>query len=297
MSASIALQPGALARYETPSTSEPVWLKVTLITVALTFFVVFLLFPLGTVFVQALRKGWGAYLSALTNHDALQAIKLTLITAAIAVPLNVVFGVSAAWAIAKFEFPGKRFLITLIDLPFSISPVVSGLIYVLIFGAQGWFGPWLAEHDIKILFAVPGIVLATIFVTFPFVARELIPLMEAQGAEEEEAAVSLGASGWQVFWHTTLPNIKWGLLYGVILCNARAMGEFGAVSVVSGHIRGLTNTMPLHVEILYNEYNYAAAFAVASLLAMLAIVTLGLKTLVERQTRKQISESQKPSES
>jgi len=297
MSASIALQPGALARYETPSTREPTWIKVTLITVALTFFVIFLLFPLGTVFVQALRKGWGAYLSALTNHDALQAIKLTLITAAIAVPLNVVFGVSAAWAIAKFEFPGKRFLITLIDLPFSISPVVSGLIYVLIFGAQGWFGPWLAEHDIKILFAVPGIVLATIFVTFPFVARELIPLMEAQGAEEEEAAVVLGASGWQVFWHTTLPNIKWGLLYGVILCNARAMGEFGAVSVVSGHIRGLTNTMPLHVEILYNEYNYAAAFAVASLLAMLAIVTLGLKTLVERQTRKQISESQKPSES
>jgi sulfate transport system permease protein len=297
MSASIALQPGALARYETPSTREPTWIKVTLISVALTFFVIFLLFPLGTVFVQALRKGWGAYLSALTNHDALQAIKLTLITAAIAVPLNVVFGVSAAWAIAKFEFPGKRFLITLIDLPFSISPVVSGLIYVLIFGAQGWFGPWLAEHDIKILFAVPGIVLATIFVTFPFVARELIPLMEAQGAEEEEAAVVLGASGWQVFWHTTLPNIKWGLLYGVILCNARAMGEFGAVSVVSGHIRGLTNTMPLHVEILYNEYNYAAAFAVASLLAMLAIVTLGLKTLVERQTRKQISESQKPSES
>ncbi len=297
MSASIALQPGALARYETPSTREPTWIKVTLITVALTFFVIFLLFPLGTVFVQALRKGWGAYLSALTNHDALQAIKLTLITAAIAVPLNVVFGVSAAWAIAKFEFPGKRFLITLIDLPFSISPVVSGLIYVLIFGAQGWFGPWLAEHDIKILFAVPGIVLATIFVTFPFVARELIPLMEAQGAEEEEAAVVLGASGWQVFWHTTLPNIKWGLLYGVILCNARAMGEFGAVSVVSGHIRGLTNTMPLHVEILYNEYNYAAAFAVASLLALLAIVTLGLKTLVERQTRKQISESQKPSES
>ena len=290
MSASIALQPGALARYETPSTREPTWIKVTLITVALTFFVVFLLFPLGTVFVQALRKGWGAYLSALTNHDALQAIKLTLITAAIAVPLNVVFGVSAAWAIAKFEFPGKRFLITLIDLPFSISPVVSGLIYVLIFGAQGWFGPWLAEHDIKILFAVPGIVLATIFVTFPFVARELIPLMEAQGSEEEEAAVVLGASGWQMFWYTTLPSIKWGLLYGVILCNARAMGEFGAVSVVSGHIRGMTNTLPLHVEILYNEYNYAAAFAVASLLALLAIVTLGLKTLVERQTRRQQQE-------
>ena len=289
MSASIALQPGALARYETPSTREPTWIKVTLITVALTFFVVFLLFPLGTVFVQALRKGWGAYLSALTNHDALQAIKLTLITAAIAVPLNVVFGVSAAWAIAKFEFPGKRFLITLIDLPFSISPVVSGLIYVLIFGAQGWFGPWLAEHDIKILFAVPGIVLATIFVTFPFVARELIPLMEAQGREEEEAAIVLGATGWQAFWRVTLPNVKWGLLYGVILCNARAMGEFGAVSVVSGHIRGLTNTLPLHVEILYNEYNFAAAFAVASILAMLALVTLALKTFVEYRHAKAVA--------
>jgi len=276
---------------------EPVWVKVTLITIALSFFAIFLLLPLGTVFAQALRKGWGAYLAALTHADALTAIKLTLLTAAIAVPLNLVFGVSAAWAIAKFDFVGKRFLITLIDLPFSISPVVSGLIYVLMFGAQGWFGPWLAEHDIKILFALPGIVLATIFVTFPFVARELIPLMEAQGSEEEEAAVVLGASGWQVFWHTTLPNIKWGLLYGVILCNARARGEFGAVSVVSGHIRGKTNTMPLHVEILYNEYNYAAAFAVASLLAMLAIVTLGLKTLVERQTRKQISAAQEPSES
>ncbi len=209
-------------------------------------------------------------------------------------PLNLVFGVAAAWSIAKFEFPGKRLLITFIDLPFSVSPVISGLIYVLMFGAQGWFGPWLYEHDIKIIFAVPGIVLATVFVTFPFVARELIPLMEAQGSEEEEAAVVLGASGWQVFWYTTLPNIKWGLLYGVILCNARAMGEFGAVSVVSGHIRGQTNTMPLYVEILYNEYNYAAAFAVASLLALLAIVTLALKTLVERQTRRQLQEITAP---
>jgi len=293
MSASIALPAGALARYETPTTREPLWVKVTLIGIALAFFTVFLVFPLVAVFSEALRKGWGTYLTALNNHDALAAIRLTLLTAVIAVPLNLVFGVSAAWSIAKFEFPGKRLLITLIDLPFSVSPVISGLIYVLLFGAQGWFGAWLAEHDIKILFAVPGIVLATIFVTFPFVARELIPLMEAQGTEEEEAAVVLGASGWQVFWHTTLPNIKWGLLYGVILCNARAMGEFGAVSVVSGHIRGLTNTMPLHVEILYNEYNYVAAFAVASLLALLAIVTLGLKTLLERQTRRQLIESKK----
>lgn len=291
MGAAIVLQPGAPARDETPSTREPLWVKVVLIGIALSFFTVFLLFPLFTVFSEALRKGWGAYLAALTNRDAWAAIQLTLITAAIAVPLNLFFGIAAAWAIAKFEFPGKRVLITLIDLPFSVSPVISGLIYVLLFGAQGWFGPWLAEHDLKIIFAVPGIVLATVFVTFPFVARELIPLMEAQGTEEEEAAVVLGASGFQVFWHTTLPNIKWGLLYGVILCNARAMGEFGAVSVVSGHIRGMTNTMPLHVEILYNEYNYAAAFAVASLLAMLAIVTLGLKSLVERQTRRQKIES------
>ncbi|KXB31747.1 sulfate/thiosulfate transporter permease subunit [Dechloromonas denitrificans] len=291
MSATIALQHGALERYETPSTREPQWIKLLLIGIALSFFTVFLLFPLVAVFVEAFRKGWGTYLAALSSHDALAAIRLTLLTAAIAVPLNLFFGVSAAWAIAKFEFPGKRLLITLIDLPFSVSPVISGLIYVLLFGAQGWFGEWFAAHDIKILFAVPGIVLATIFVTFPFVARELIPLMEAQGSEEEEAAVVLGASGWQVFWHTTLPNIKWGLLYGVILCNARAMGEFGAVSVVSGHIRGMTNTMPLHVEILYNEYNYAAAFAVASLLALLAIVTLGLKTLVERQSHKQKTES------
>ncbi|MGE5490662.1 MAG: sulfate ABC transporter permease subunit CysW, partial [Actinomycetota bacterium] len=246
--------------------------------------------PLAAVFAEALRKGAGAYLEALREPDAWAAIRLTLVTAAIAVPLNLVFGVAAAWAIAKFDFVGKRVLITFIDLPFSVSPVISGLIYVLIFGAQGWFGPWLAEHDVRVIFAVPGLVLATVFVTFPFVARELIPLMEAQGSEEEEAAVVLGASGWQTFWYTTLPNIKWGLLYGVILCNARAMGEFGAVSVVSGHVRGKTNTMPLHVEILYNEYNYAAAFAVASLLALLALVTLGLKALVERQTRRQLQE-------
>jgi sulfate transport system permease protein len=297
MSTSIALHAGSLERAETASTREPAWVKVVLISVALSFFAVFLLLPLGTVFAEALRKGWGAYLEALVNRDAWDAIRLTLITAAIAVPLNLVFGVAAAWSIAKFEFRGKRLLITFIDLPFSVSPVISGLIYVLLFGAQGWFGPWLQEHDIQIIFAVPGIVLATIFVTFPFVARELIPLMEAQGSEEEEAAVVLGASGWQVFWHITLPNIKWGLLYGVILCNARAMGEFGAVSVVSGHIRGQTNTMPLYVEILYNEYNYAAAFAVASLLALLAIVTLALKTLVERQTRRQLQEIAATSES
>ncbi len=292
MGTRIALQPGALARDETYSTREPAWVKLVLISIALSFFTAFLLFPLLTVFSEALRKGWGAYLAALVNRDAWAAIKLTLITAAIAVPLNLFFGIAAAWAIAKFDFPGKRMLITLIDLPFSVSPVISGLIYVLMFGAQGWFGPWLAAHDMKIIFAVPGIVLATVFVTFPFVARELIPLMEAQGTEEEEAAVVLGASGFQVFWYTTLPNIRWGLLYGVILCNARAMGEFGAVSVVSGHIRGMTNTMPLHVEILYNEYNYVAAFAVASLLALLALVTLGLKSLVERQTHRQRIESQ-----
>ena len=230
---------------------------------------------------RAFAKGWETYVSALTDPMALAAIKLTLLVALITVPLNTVFGVAAAWAIAKFEFPGKNLLTTLIDLPFSVSPVVSGLIYVLLFGMQGWLGPWLAEHGIKLIFAVPGIVLATIFVTVPFVARELIPLMQAQGGEEEEAALVLGASGWQTFLHVTLPNIRWGLLYGVILCNARAMGEFGAVSVVSGHIRGATNTIPLHVEILYNEYNSAAAFAVASLLAMLALVTLALKSGLE----------------
>jgi sulfate transport system permease protein len=251
------------------------------LAVSLLFFVVFLLLPLFAVFVEAFRKGWETYVAALTDPDALSAIRLTLFTAAWAVSLNVIFGVTAAWAITKFDFRGKRFLITLIDLPFSVSPVIAGLIYILVFGAQGWLGPALEAADIKIVFAVPGIVLATLFVTFPFVARELIPLMEAQGTEEEEAALTLGASGWQMFWRVTLPNIKWALLYGVILCNARAMGEFGAVSVVSGHIRGQTNTMPLHVEILYNEYQFSAAFAVASLLAFLAIITLALKTYIE----------------
>jgi sulfate transport system permease protein len=264
-------------------TTEAPWVRATLIGVALLFLLLFLVLPLAAVFTEALRKGTGAYLEALHEPDAWAAIRLTLITAAIAVPLNLVFGVAAAWCIAKFEFRGKAFLTTLIDLPFSVSPVVSGLIYVLIFGAQGWVGPWLAAHDIKIIFAVPGIVLATIFVTFPFIARELIPLMQAQGNDEEQAAIVLGANGWQTFWHVTLPNIKWGLIYGVILCNARAMGEFGAVSVVSGHIRGQTNTMPLHVEILYNEYQSVAAFAVASLLALLAVVTLAIKSLAEWQ--------------
>ena len=264
---------------------EPAWVRRTLIGLALMFLTLFLFVPLISVFYEALKKGMEVYLAAITEPDAVAAIKLTLIAAAIAVPLNLIFGVAAAWAIAKFEFRGKNLLITLIDLPFSVSPVVSGLIYVLIFGLQGWLGPWLAENDIKIIFAVPGIVLATIFVTVPFIARELIPLMQAQGTEEEEAAVVLGASGWQTFFRITLPNVKWGLLYGTILCNARAMGEFGAVSVVSGHIRGSTNTLPLHVEILYNEYNFAAAFAVASLLALLALVTLALKTFVESRNK------------
>jgi sulfate transport system permease protein len=264
-----------------PALQEPRWVRATFIGVALIFLTLFLFVPLGAVFVQALSKGWDTYLAAIVDPDAISAIKLTLLTAAIAVPLNLVFGVCAAWCIAKFEFCGKSILLTLIDLPFSVSPVISGLVYVLMFGAQGWFGAGLQENNIRILFAVPGIVLATVFVTFPFVARELIPLMQAQGNEEEEAAIVLGASGWNTFWRVTLPNIKWGLLYGVILCNARAMGEFGAVSVVSGHIRGETNTMPLHVEILYNEYNFAAAFAVASLLALLALVTLALKSFIE----------------
>jgi sulfate transport system permease protein len=261
--------------------SEAPWVKLLLITIGVAILTLFLLLPLATVFGEALSKGVGAYASALVDDDAQAAIRLTLLVAAIAVPFNVVFGVAAAWCIAKFDFRGKSLLTTLIDIPFSVSPVISGLVYVLLFGLQGWFGPWLKDHDIKLIFAVPGIVLATVFVTFPFVARELIPLMEEQGTEEEEAAVVLGASGWCVFWRVTLPNIKWGLLYGVLLCNARAMGEFGAVSVVSGHVRGLTNTMPLHVEILYNEYNYMAAFAVASLLAMLALVTLAAKALLE----------------
>ena len=252
-----------------------------LLALAVGFLVLFLLLPLVTVFVEALAKGFGEYGAALMHPDAISAIKLTLTVAAISVPLNIVFGIAAAWAIAKFDFPGKSVLTTFIDLPFSVSPVVAGLVYVLMFGMQGWFGPWLREHDIQIIFAVPGIVLATIFVTFPFVARELIPLMQEQGRDDEEAALSLGASGFQTFWRVTLPNIRWGLLYGVLLCNARAMGEFGAVSVVSGHLRGLTNTMPLHVEILYNEYNFVAAFAVASLLALLALLTLVLKSILE----------------
>ncbi len=271
------------ARSVRDATHESPWVRWTLIGIALAFLTLFLFVPLAAVFYEALRKGVDVYLAAVIEEDALAAIRLTLLTAAIAVPLNLVFGVAAAWAIAKFEFRGKNLLVTLIDLPFSVSPVVSGLIYVLVFGLQGWFGETLRDHDLKVIFAVPGIVLATVFVTFPFVARELIPLMEAQGKDEEEAAVVLGASGWQVFWRVTLPNVKWGLLYGVILCNARAMGEFGAVSVVSGHIRGATNTMPLHVEILYNEYQFTAAFAVASLLALLALVTLALKTWVERR--------------
>ncbi|AET88995.1 MULTISPECIES: sulfate ABC transporter permease subunit CysW [Caballeronia] len=271
--------------------TEPRAVRWLLTGIALVFLALFLVVPLAAVFVQAFAKGIDYYFESLKDPDAWSAIKLTLMTAAIAVPLNVVFGLAASWAIAKFEFKGKALLTTLIDLPFSVSPVISGLIYVLMFGAQGWFGPWLAAHDVQIIFAVPGIVLATIFVTFPFVARELIPLMQAQGNDEEEAAHVLGASGWQIFRRVTLPNVKWGLLYGVILCNARAMGEFGAVSVVSGHIRGQTDTMPLHVEILYNEYNFSAAFAVASLLALLALVTLALKLLAERRMTQAVTEA------
>jgi sulfate transport system permease protein len=261
--------------------SEPAFVRRLLIALTVAFLGLMLFVPLAAVFAEALRKGVAVYAAALVTPDALAAMRLTLLAAAIAVPCNLVFGVTAAWAIAKFDFRGKNVLVTLIDLPFAVSPVVSGLIYVLVFGAQGWLGPWLADHGLRIVFAVPGIVLATVFVTFPFVARELIPLMQAQGTEEEESAIVLGANGWQTFWRVTVPNVKWGLLYGVILCNARAMGEFGAVSVVSGHIRGRTNTLPLHIEILYNEYNFAAAFAVASLLALLALVTLVAKTAVE----------------
>jgi len=294
MSAALHIAPArARAKYEdNPATREAPWVRFTLLTLGLGFFAIFLLLPLVAVFTEALRKGWALYFASLADEETMSAIKLTLTAAAIAVPLNLVFGVSAAWVIAKHEFRGKQLLITLIDLPFSVSPVVAGLMYVLIFGAQGWFGPWLQANDIKIIFAVPGIVLATVFVTFPFVARELIPLMQAQGKDEEEAATVLGASGWQTFRRVTLPNIKWGLLYGVILCNARAMGEFGAVSVVSGHIRGLTNTLPLHVEILYNEYQFAAAFAVASLLALLALVTLLIKQFIEwRASQSSIKEA------
>jgi len=273
---------GAVAR---PPVTEPTWLKGLLIAVSIGFLAAFLFVPLVAVFAEALRKGFAAYVDGLRDPAALEAITLTLVTAAIAVPLNLVFGVAAAWALAKFQFPGRSFLVTLIELPFAVSPVISGLVWVLLFGLQGWLGPWLAAHDIKIIFAVPGIVLATVFVTLPFVARQLLPLMRQQGTEEEQAALVLGASGGQTFWRVTLPNVKWALLYGVILSNARAMGEFGAVSVVSGHIRGQTTTMPLHVEILYNEYNFVGAFAVASLLALLALVTLALKTFVEWKSR------------
>ena len=270
------------------ATAEPAWVRWSLVGTALIFLTLFLFVPLVAVFAEALKKGLDVYLAAIVDPDAMSAIKLTLVAAFVSVPLNVVFGLAAAWAIAKFDFRGKNLVLTLIDLPFSVSPVIVGLIYMLVFGLQGWFGEWLREHDLKIVFAVPGIVLATVFVTFPFVARELIPLMQAQGQEQEEAARVLGASGWQMFRRVTLPNVKWALLYGVILCNARAMGEFGAVSVVSGHIRGQTNTMPLHIEILYNEYQFAAAFAVASLLAGLALVTMALKYIVERRVKREV---------
>jgi sulfate/thiosulfate transport system permease protein len=272
---------GAADQKNRLAVTEPTWLRLLLTFLALIFLLLIVILPLVAVFVEALRQGTSAYFASFDDPDVRAAIQLTLIVAAIAVPLNTVFGIVASWAIAKFDFVGKSLLVTLIDLPFSVSPVVAGLVYVLVFGVHGWFGPWLSAYNIQIIFAVPGLVLATIFVTFPFVARELIPLMEEQGNEEEEAAISLGASGFKTFWRVTLPNIKWGLLYGVLLCNARAMGEFGAVSVVSGHIRGETNTMPLYVEILYNEYNFVAAFAVASLLAMLALVTLVLKKIIE----------------
>jgi sulfate transport system permease protein len=273
------------------ATKEPIWVRWLLISIAFAFLALFLFVPLVSVFYEAFKKGVDVYLAAITEPDAISAIWLTLTAAIIAVPLNLVFGVSAAWAIAKFDFRGKSILLTLIDLPFSVSPVIAGLIYVLVFGLQGWFGQWLSDHDLKVIFAVPGIVLATIFVTFPFVARELIPLMQAQGQEQEEAARVLGASGFQTFIKVTLPNVKWALLYGVILCNARAMGEFGAVSVVSGHVRGQTNTLPLHIEILYNEYQMAASFAVASLLASLALVTLVLKYIVERRVQQELAQA------
>lgn len=265
-----------------PVTTESPLVRGLLIASAIIILTLFLLMPLFAVFAEAFRRGWEVFLASLHEDAALSAIKLTLIAAAVSVPLNTIFGLSAAWLVTKFRFKGRAFLLTMIDLPFAVSPVIAGLVWVLLFGARGWFGPWLADHDIQIIFAVPGIILATVFVTFPFVARELIPLMEAQGSDQEEAGVTLGASGWQIFRRITLPNIKWGLLYGVLLCNARAMGEFGAVSVVSGHIRGKTNTLPLHVEVLYNEYQFSAAFACATLLAFLALLTLGLKSLLEQ---------------
>lgn len=283
----------AFTHHTRSSTRDPAWVKWLLIATTIGFVGLFLVLPLAVVFVEAFRSGVKTYFASFRDPAAIDAIKLTLISAGVSVPLNMVFGVIAAWAIAKFEFKGKSLLITLIDLPFAVSPVISGLIFVLLFGAQGWFGPWLSAHNFKIIFAVPGIVLATVFVTFPFVARELIPLMQAQGSDEEQAAISLGANGWQTFWRVTLPNIKWGLLYGVILCNARAMGEFGAVSVVSGSIRGKTNTVPLHVEILYNEYNIAAAFATASLLALLGVLTLAAKTALEWKVHQELADTLK----
>lgn len=284
-----AVKAGAKAIDRPRHITESPLVKLLLIGISVLFLGLLLILPLVSVFVEAFRKGWEVYVAALTEPDAASAVRLTLSVAAIAVPLNLVFGVAAAWAISKFRFKGKNLLITLIDLPFAVSPVIAGLIFVLLFGAKGWFGPFLQEHDVKILFALPGMVLATIFVTFPFVARELLPLMQAQGTQEEEAAVMLGATGWRIFWKVTIPNIKWGLLYGVILCNARAMGEFGAVSVVSGHIRGETNTMPLHIQILYNEYNFAGSFAVASLLVLLAVVTLAVKSAIEWKHAKEQS--------
>lgn len=286
-----ANKPDATAKSQR-GTEESPFVKWLLIGLAGVFLGLFLLLPLANVFAQALAKGWSACFGALRHTDTIAAIRLTLLVAAICVPLNVLFGLAAAWCIAKFEFKGKSLLITLIDLPFSVSPVVAGLIYIVMFGLQGFYGRWLAQHDIQIIFAVPGIVLATIFVTFPFVARELIPVMQATGRDQEEAALTLGASGWKTFWHVTLPSVKWGLIYGIILCNARAMGEFGAVSVVSGHITGITDTMPLRVEKLYNEYNAVGAFAVASILALLALLTLGLKTLLEWKQAREFAQTQ-----
>ncbi|MBX3363133.1 MAG: sulfate ABC transporter permease subunit CysW [Phycisphaeraceae bacterium] len=293
MAGSVALYPGGTSKAASPAMRDAWMVRWSLTIIALGFLGLFLALPLVVVFKEALREGLKVYLASFSDPDAKAAIKLTLLAAAIAVPLNTFFGICAAWAVTKFRFRGRGLLITLIDLPFAVSPVVAGLIYVLVFGLQGWFGPWLAENNIKIIFAVPGIVLATIFVTFPFVARELIPLMEEQGREEELAAMTLGARGWKIFSRVTLPNIRWALLYGIILCNARAMGEFGAVSVVSGHIRGETNTLPLHVEILYNEYSFVAAFAASSVLAILAIVTIVLKALVEYRVRRQIERAGK----
>jgi sulfate/thiosulfate transport system permease protein len=287
IAAPLAATAGVAPRALRTATTEPAWVRRLLVGIAVAFMTLFLFVPLATVFFAAFKKGVEVYLAAITEPDALSAIQLTLIATAISVPLNLVFGLAAAWSITKFDFRGKSLLLTLIDLPFSVSPVIAGLIFVLVFGLQGWLGEWLREHDLKVIFAVPGIVLATVFVTFPFIARELIPLMQAQGIEQEEAARVLGAGGWPIFRRVTLPNIKWALLYGVILCNARAMGEFGAVSVVSGHIRGQTNTMPLHIEIAYNEYQFAAAFAVASLLAALALVTLVLKYAIEQRVEHQ----------